>query len=74
MFCPGGPKQPPGAGHQFIHRFQREIDFELLGESSWDVVAQRGFDQPRQFLAYLNTLRWNCVTATANCLRLRMAS
>ncbi len=41
-----------------------EVDFELLGESSWDVVAQRGFDQPRQFSAYLNTLRWNCVTAT----------
>lgn len=41
-----------------------EVDFELLAESSWDVVAQRGFDQPRQFSAYLNTLRWNCVTAT----------
>ena len=43
---------------------EREIDFELLGESSWDAVAQRGFDQPKQFAAYLNTLRWNCVTAT----------
>jgi SNF2 family DNA or RNA helicase len=43
---------------------EREIDFELLGESSWDAVAQRGFDQPKQFSAYLNTLRWNCVTAT----------
>lgn len=43
---------------------EREIDFEVLGESSWDAVAQRGFDQPKQFSAYLNTLRWNCVTAT----------
>jgi len=43
---------------------EREIDFEVLGESSWEAVAQRGFDQPRQFSAYLNTLRWNCVTAT----------
>ncbi len=43
---------------------EREIDFEVLGESSWGAVAQRGFDQPRQFSAYLNTLRWNCVTAT----------
>jgi len=43
---------------------EREIDFELLGESSWEAVTQRGFDQPRQFSAYLNTLRWNCVTAT----------
>jgi SNF2 family DNA or RNA helicase len=43
---------------------EREIDFEVLGESSWEAVAQRGFDQPKQFAAYLNTLRWNCVTAT----------
>ena len=43
---------------------EREIDFAVLGESSWEAVAQRGFDQPRQFAAYLNTLRWNCVTAT----------
>ncbi len=43
---------------------EREIDFEVLGESSWEAVAQRGFDQPNQFAAYLNTLRWNCVTAT----------
>jgi hypothetical protein len=43
---------------------EREIDFEVLGESSWEAVAQRGFDQPRQFSAYLNTLRWNCATAT----------
>jgi hypothetical protein len=43
---------------------EREIGFEVLGESSWEAVAQRGFDQPKQFAAYLNTLRWNCVTAT----------
>jgi hypothetical protein len=41
-----------------------EVDFEPLAESSWEAVTQRGFDQPRQFSAYLNTLRWNCVTAT----------
>ena len=51
-------------GQRLTVFLEREIDFELLGESSWDVVAQRGFDQPRQFSAYLNTLRWNCVTAT----------
>jgi hypothetical protein len=62
---------PQGHGGQWATAREAR---ELLGESSWDVVAQRGFDQPRQFLAYLNTLRWNCVTATANCLRLRMAS
>ena len=27
-------------------------------------MTQRGFDESRQFSAYLNTLRWNCVTAT----------
>ena len=41
-----------------------EVDFEPLANSSWEAVTQRGFDQPRQFSAYLNTLRWNCVTAT----------
>jgi hypothetical protein len=51
-------------GQRLTVFLEREIDFELLGESSWDVVAQRGFDQPGQFSAYLNTLRWNCVTAT----------
>ena len=43
---------------------EREIDFERLAESSWEAVTQRGFDDPRQFAAYRNTLRWNCVTAT----------
>ena len=35
----------------------------MSGEA-WDAIAQRGFDPPRIFAAYLNTLRWNCVTAT----------
>ena len=51
-------------GQRLTVFLEREIDFEVLGESSWEVVAQRGFDQPKQFSAYLNTLRWNCVTAT----------
>ena len=51
-------------GQKLTVFLEREIDFELLGESSWEVVAKRGFDQPKQFSAYLNTLRWNCVTAT----------
>ena len=51
-------------GQRLTVFLEREIDFEVLGESSWEAVAQRGFDQPRQFSAYLNTLRWNCVTAT----------
>ena len=31
---------------------------------SWEAIAKRGFDPPQLFAAYLNTLRWNCVTAT----------
>jgi len=51
-------------GQRLTVFLEREIDFQLLGESSWEVVAHRGFDEPRRFSAYLNTLRWNCVTAT----------
>jgi SNF2 family DNA or RNA helicase len=35
----------------------------VTGEA-WESISQRGFDQPRKFAAYLNTMRWNCVTAT----------
>jgi hypothetical protein len=30
----------------------------------WRDLAAKGFDPPRQFAAFLHTLRWNCVTAT----------
>lgn len=35
----------------------------MTGED-WDSIASRGFDPPQRFAAYLNTLRWNCVTST----------
>jgi SNF2 family DNA or RNA helicase len=41
-----------------------EIDARILGRSSWEHVAERGFDRPELFSAYLHTLRWNCVTST----------
>ncbi|WP_353260306.1 SNF2-related protein, partial [Prochlorothrix hollandica] len=44
--------------------WEQELDARVLGEASWDVVSQRGFDQPDRFGAYLHTLRWNCVTST----------
>ncbi|MBD2090660.1 DEAD/DEAH box helicase [Microcoleus sp. FACHB-1515] len=44
--------------------WEREIDAQILQASSWESVANRGFDQPRQFSAYLHALRWNCVTST----------
>jgi SNF2 family DNA or RNA helicase len=36
----------------------------ILEEEGWSDLASKGFDQPRQFAAFLHTLRWNCVTAT----------
>ena len=44
--------------------WEREIDPEIITGEAWDAIAKRGFDPPQRFAAYLNTLRWNCVTAT----------
>lgn len=44
--------------------WQQEIDGEVLSAEAWDTIASRGFDPGQQFAAYLNTLRWNCVTST----------
>ena len=44
--------------------WQQEIDGEVLSAEAWDAIASRGFDPGQQFAAYLNTLRWNCVTST----------
>ncbi len=44
--------------------WERELDPEILTGEAWDAIATRGFDQAKVFSAYLNTLRWNCVTAT----------
>jgi len=41
-----------------------EFDRFILEEEGWADLAAKGFDQPRQFAAFLHTLRWNCVTAT----------
>jgi len=41
-----------------------ELDRRILQEEGWKDLAQKGFDDPRHFAAFLNTLRWNCVTAT----------
>jgi SNF2 family DNA or RNA helicase len=44
--------------------WEREVDAQCIGVSSWESVANRGFDNPSYFSAYLHTLRWNCVTST----------
>ena len=41
-----------------------EIDRRVLEEEGWEHLAERGFDDPRRFAAFLHTLRWHCVTAT----------
>ncbi len=44
--------------------WEREIDPEIITGEAWDLIAKRGFDPAKLFAAYLNTLRWNCVTST----------
>jgi ERCC4-related helicase len=44
--------------------WDHEVDAHVFGASSWRAVAERGFDEPRKFSAFLHTLRWNCVTST----------
>ena len=41
-----------------------EIDPEIITGEAWDLIAKRGFDSSQLFAAYLNTLKWNCVTST----------
>jgi len=41
-----------------------EIDRRILEVEGWGDLAKKGFDPPPRFAAFLNTLRWNCVTAT----------
>ena len=44
--------------------WESELDAKVLGEEAWDRIGEKGFDDPVMFSAFLNTLRWNCVTAT----------
>lgn len=44
--------------------WETELDAQIVAGTDWHKVAERGFDSPRLFGAYLNTLRWNLVTST----------
>ena len=44
--------------------WDHELDAEIRSGEAWDSIAKRGFDPADRFAAYLNTLRWNCVTST----------
>ena len=44
--------------------WEHELDARVLQDDGWSLVAEKGFDDPALFAAYLRTLSWNCVTAT----------
>lgn len=44
--------------------WELELDARVLDEEAWKKIGAKGFDDPRLFAAYFNTLRWNCVTST----------
>ena len=51
-------------GEQLSVAWELELDRRIVSEEAWKDIGKMGFDPPRQFAAFLNTLRWNCVTAT----------
>jgi superfamily II DNA or RNA helicase len=44
--------------------WEKELDPQILTGEAWEQVAAKGFDDAALFAAYLNTLKWNCVTST----------
>ena len=44
--------------------WEYEPDRQIIEDAGWDSLAGKGLDPPEQFAAFLNTLRWNCTTAT----------
>jgi ERCC4-related helicase len=51
-------------GEQLSVNWDLELERRIVSEEAWKSIGRKGFDPPRQFAAFLNTLRWNCVTAT----------
>lgn len=54
-------------GHRLTVFLGSEIDFEVLAESSWETVTQRGFDQPRLRSGSVDTHR--CAGRANRCPR-----
>lgn len=44
--------------------WEKERDGKIIESDNWQKIVDKGFDPPEKFAAYLNTIRWNCVTAT----------
>lgn len=51
-------------GEELTVYWEYEPDRQIVTSEGWDRIGERGFDDPRTFAAFLNTLRWNSVTAT----------
>ena len=51
-------------GDQLTVNWELELDRSIVSEEAWRSIGRKGFDPPRQFAAFFNTLQWNCVTAT----------
>ena len=51
-------------GQRLTVLWELELDRRIIRQEGWANLARTGFDPPRQFAAFLNTLQWNCVTAT----------
>ncbi len=51
-------------GQRLEALWEKEVDAQVLSDDAWRAVGRKGFDEPRLFSAWLNTLRWNCVTST----------
>lgn len=51
-------------GDQLDVVWESELDGHIPEEENWRSIGRDGFDSPRWFAAFLNTVRWNCVTAT----------
>jgi len=41
-----------------------ELDAREHKADQWHALGARHFDEPALFAAYVNTVRWNCVTST----------
>ncbi len=51
-------------GQQLDVLWENELDAQLRSGELWQKLSQGQFDSTTRFAAYLNAVRWNCVTAT----------
>jgi len=74
VVAPPGPRQQTlvrlscldddAQGQELEALWEKEVDAQVLSDDAWRGLGKKGFDEPRLFSAWLNTLRWNCVTST----------